>query len=257
MPPPQSRSGSEPDLRRRCGEARAARPDPHRRGTAGRWSRSSRRRARSAAPADRPPEVRRAATVAAYVSIGSEPGTGALLDALRALGKRVILPVLLPDIDLDWGTCARRDRAGAGPARAARAGRPRSGSTRSRPPTWCSCPGSRSSADRDAARPGRRLLRPGAGPGPGRHAHRDLLYDDEVGSTCRPTPTTARSPPWSPRRASRITAGLRVGCTDRPSVGSRRRGTSGQRVLGGGLDRARENGQGRVSPSTHRSVWSV
>ena len=32
------------------------------------------------------PEVRRAATVAAYVSIGTEPGTGPLLEALRALG---------------------------------------------------------------------------------------------------------------------------------------------------------------------------
>lgn len=48
------------------------------------------------------PEVRRAATVAAYVSIGSEPGTGLLLEALRDAGKRVILPVLLPDLDLDW-----------------------------------------------------------------------------------------------------------------------------------------------------------
>lgn len=48
------------------------------------------------------PEVRRAATVAAYVSIGSEPGTGPLLQALRAAGKRVLLPVLLPDDDLDW-----------------------------------------------------------------------------------------------------------------------------------------------------------
>ncbi len=48
------------------------------------------------------PEVRRAATVAAYVSIGSEPGTGRLLDGLLDAGKRVILPVLLPDNDLDW-----------------------------------------------------------------------------------------------------------------------------------------------------------
>lgn len=48
------------------------------------------------------PEVRRAATVAAYVSIGGEPGTGPLLEALRAAGKRVILPVVLPDLDLDW-----------------------------------------------------------------------------------------------------------------------------------------------------------
>ena len=48
------------------------------------------------------PEVRRAATVAAYVSTASEPGTGVLLDALADAGKRVILPVLLPDNDLDW-----------------------------------------------------------------------------------------------------------------------------------------------------------
>jgi 5-formyltetrahydrofolate cyclo-ligase len=46
--------------------------------------------------------VRRAATVAAYVSIGTEPGTGPLLEALRSSGRRVILPVLLPDGDLDW-----------------------------------------------------------------------------------------------------------------------------------------------------------
>lgn len=46
--------------------------------------------------------VRDAATVAAYVSVGSEPGTGLLLDALVAAGKRVILPVVLPDLDLDW-----------------------------------------------------------------------------------------------------------------------------------------------------------
>jgi 5-formyltetrahydrofolate cyclo-ligase len=49
------------------------------------------------------PEVRRAASVAAYVSIGNEPGTGPLLDGLVAAGKRVILPVLLPGNDLDWG----------------------------------------------------------------------------------------------------------------------------------------------------------
>ena len=48
------------------------------------------------------PEVRRAATVAAYASVGSEPGTGPLLDALVEAGKRVILPCLRPDLDLDW-----------------------------------------------------------------------------------------------------------------------------------------------------------
>ena len=49
------------------------------------------------------PPVRDAATVAAYVSVGSEPGTGLLLDALVAAGKRVVVPVLRPDNDLDWG----------------------------------------------------------------------------------------------------------------------------------------------------------
>lgn len=48
------------------------------------------------------PELQRAATVAAYVSVGQEPGTGPLLDALAARGRRVLLPVLLPDRDLDW-----------------------------------------------------------------------------------------------------------------------------------------------------------
>lgn len=41
-------------------------------------------------------------TVAAYVSIGGEPGTRPLLDALRERGIRVLLPVLLADNDLDW-----------------------------------------------------------------------------------------------------------------------------------------------------------
>ncbi|MFJ6985051.1 MULTISPECIES: 5-formyltetrahydrofolate cyclo-ligase [unclassified Streptomyces] len=52
------------------------------------------------------PELTRARTVAAYVSVGSEPGTLALLDALHARGVRVLLPALLPDDDLDWGAYA-------------------------------------------------------------------------------------------------------------------------------------------------------
>jgi len=50
------------------------------------------------------PEVRRAATIASYVSVGAEPGTGPLLEALSALGKRVILPAVLSGMDLEWGT---------------------------------------------------------------------------------------------------------------------------------------------------------
>ena len=55
------------------------------------------------------PELAHARTVAAYVSVGSEPGTRALLDALRARGVRVLLPALLPDNDLDWGEYAGPD----------------------------------------------------------------------------------------------------------------------------------------------------
>ncbi|MEU1037330.1 5-formyltetrahydrofolate cyclo-ligase [Streptomyces sp. NPDC005551] len=55
------------------------------------------------------PELAHAGTVAAYVSVGSEPGTPALLDALRARGARVLLPVLLPDNDLDWGEYTGED----------------------------------------------------------------------------------------------------------------------------------------------------
>ncbi|WP_190133394.1 5-formyltetrahydrofolate cyclo-ligase [Streptomyces mashuensis] len=63
------------------------------------------------------PELADAGTVAAYVSVGSEPGTRALLETLRARGVRVLLPVLLPDNDLDWALYRGPDhllRAGRG-----------------------------------------------------------------------------------------------------------------------------------------------
>ncbi|MFE6665789.1 5-formyltetrahydrofolate cyclo-ligase [Streptomyces sp. NPDC057697] len=63
------------------------------------------------------PELSEARTVAAYVSVGSEPGTRVLLDALRARGVRVLLPVLLADNDLDWAPyegAGRLVRAGRG-----------------------------------------------------------------------------------------------------------------------------------------------
>ncbi|MER6559954.1 5-formyltetrahydrofolate cyclo-ligase [Streptomyces sp. NPDC001027] len=52
------------------------------------------------------PELTHARTVAAYVSVGGEPGTLTLLDALHARGVRVLLPALLPDNDLDWAAYA-------------------------------------------------------------------------------------------------------------------------------------------------------
>lgn len=56
------------------------------------------------------PELRRAKTVAAYVSVGREPATRPLLDGLRERGARVLLPVLLPDNDLDWAEYEGPDR---------------------------------------------------------------------------------------------------------------------------------------------------
>ncbi|MBV9023263.1 MAG: 5-formyltetrahydrofolate cyclo-ligase [Streptomycetaceae bacterium] len=48
------------------------------------------------------PELASAGTVAGYASVGAEPGTQDLLDMLRNHGTRVLLPVLLPDNDLNW-----------------------------------------------------------------------------------------------------------------------------------------------------------
>lgn len=61
-------------------------------------------------------ELTGARTVAGYVSVGAEPGTRALLEALRGRGKRVLLPVLMADNDLDWA-------AYEGPRRLERAAR--------------------------------------------------------------------------------------------------------------------------------------
>lgn len=45
-------------------------------------------------------------TVAAYLAVGTEPATADLLAALADRGVRVLLPVLLPDRDLDWASAA-------------------------------------------------------------------------------------------------------------------------------------------------------
>ncbi|NYI07777.1 5-formyltetrahydrofolate cyclo-ligase [Allostreptomyces psammosilenae] len=66
------------------------------------------------APDDAAPGA--APTVAAYASFGTEPDTFALLDALAARGTRVLLPVLLPDLDLDWARYEGRERLVSGDA---------------------------------------------------------------------------------------------------------------------------------------------
>lgn len=62
-----------------------------------------------------------ARTVAAYWPLGGEPDTRPLLEALLARGTEVLLPVLLPDRDLDWarygGDPAELVEAGAGTLR--------------------------------------------------------------------------------------------------------------------------------------------
>ncbi|MFD7920744.1 5-formyltetrahydrofolate cyclo-ligase [Streptomyces sp. NPDC059740] len=55
------------------------------------------------------PELTGAHTVAAYVSVGREPSTREVLEGLRERGVRVLLPVLLPDDDLDWAAYEGRD----------------------------------------------------------------------------------------------------------------------------------------------------
>jgi 5-formyltetrahydrofolate cyclo-ligase len=50
------------------------------------------------------PEAEMAGTVAAYVSVGTEPATQGLLFALWKRGTYVLVPRLLPDGDLDWAS---------------------------------------------------------------------------------------------------------------------------------------------------------
>ncbi len=84
--------GTKAALRERLLAARRARPARERAAAGGALARH----------ALELPELAGAGTVAAYVSIGGEPGTGELIEALRERGTRVLLPVLCPDNDLDW-----------------------------------------------------------------------------------------------------------------------------------------------------------
>ena len=90
-------------LRAELRTARAARSDDARRDAG----------ARLAAHAGALP----AATVAAFVGTRTEPPTLPLLDALRGAGRRVLLPVLREDMDLEWAPFA-----GAAALRPARLG---------------------------------------------------------------------------------------------------------------------------------------
>jgi 5-formyltetrahydrofolate cyclo-ligase len=92
-------------LRKRLIAARVARPE-HQRAEAGRLLRDA---------VLSLPEAQMAGTVAAYVSVGSEPPTRSLIYALWKRGAYVILPQLRPDDDLDWASYEGPDSLAAGP----------------------------------------------------------------------------------------------------------------------------------------------
>jgi 5-formyltetrahydrofolate cyclo-ligase len=93
-------------LRRRLVAARAAVPDAER-AAAARLLRDQ---------VLETPEVSAAGTIAAYYSIGTEPDTHSLVFALWKRGSYVVLPVLLPDGDLDWASYEGPDSLAPGPS---------------------------------------------------------------------------------------------------------------------------------------------
>jgi len=97
--------GRKAAMRRRLSAARASRPDVQR-ATDGRLLRD--------ALLDLP-ETQMAGTVAAYISVGTEPETRGLVYALWKRGTYVLLPLLLSDNDLDWASYEGPDSLTAGP----------------------------------------------------------------------------------------------------------------------------------------------
>jgi 5-formyltetrahydrofolate cyclo-ligase len=61
------------------------------------------------------PETQMAGTVAAYLSVGTEPDTTGLVFALWKRGTYVLLPVLRPDGDLDWASYEGPDSVAQAP----------------------------------------------------------------------------------------------------------------------------------------------
>jgi 5-formyltetrahydrofolate cyclo-ligase len=61
------------------------------------------------------PALQMAGTVAAYYSVGTEPDTRGLVYALWKRGTYVLLPLLLPDGDLDWASYEGPDSLVPGP----------------------------------------------------------------------------------------------------------------------------------------------
>jgi 5-formyltetrahydrofolate cyclo-ligase len=98
-------AAAKASLRRRLTAARAALPEAER-AAAGRLIRDH---------VLEMPEVSGAGTIAAYYSAGPEPDTHQLVFALWKRGSYVVLPVLLPDGDLDWASYEGPDSLAPGP----------------------------------------------------------------------------------------------------------------------------------------------
>jgi 5-formyltetrahydrofolate cyclo-ligase len=63
------------------------------------------------------PEIQMAGTVAAYISVGTEPPSRGLVYALWKRGTYVLLPLLRADNDLDWASYEGPDSLAPGPRR--------------------------------------------------------------------------------------------------------------------------------------------
>jgi 5-formyltetrahydrofolate cyclo-ligase len=61
------------------------------------------------------PQAQMAGTIAAYVSVATEPATQALIFAFFKRGSYVLLPLLRPDNDLDWASYEGPDSLVPGP----------------------------------------------------------------------------------------------------------------------------------------------
>jgi 5-formyltetrahydrofolate cyclo-ligase len=70
------------------------------------------------------PALQMAGTVAAYYSVGTEPDTRGLVYALWKRGTYVLLPLLLPDGDLNWASYEGPDSLVPGPRGLAEPGEP-------------------------------------------------------------------------------------------------------------------------------------
>ena len=103
--PVSGKTAEKTALRQRITAARAARPDGDRAADA-RLIRDH---------VLEMPQVAAAGTIAAYYSFGAEPDTRGLVFALWKRGSYVVLPVLLPDGDLDWASYEGPDSLAPGP----------------------------------------------------------------------------------------------------------------------------------------------